>query len=224
MGTLSVHQRGLHCFSSPQQRETESQSWTELGECSESGLFVASPFLFGALQNWQRRKRPGHGEVSAAPAVSSVPCPHPLSRGDPRRLQGAEEPRHLARGGVCFASGVQAEARGGERCRGVLRPPLTGEERCESPGKHPHAASPSPCLRPWRLRARHLGLWGAQCPGHPVTPRGGARGAGSAHPARLSPAAMPTLPSAWHAGQAGQERCPAPGRPDMNSASPRGKR
>lgn len=33
------------------------------GQCSELWVFVGSPFLFGVLQNYLRRKRPGHREV-----------------------------------------------------------------------------------------------------------------------------------------------------------------
>lgn len=113
------------------------------------------------------RPGPPRGEPAASPPA--------------RRSCGAEDPRHPARGEVCFASGVQAEARGSEGCRGVLRPSLTCEECCESRGKHPHAASPSPCLpagstacwgtatRGFESRALGFGVsWGVcSTPGHP---------------------------------------------------------
>lgn len=67
----------------------------------------------------------------------------------------AEDPRHPVRGEISVASGVQAEGRGCQGSGGVLWPPLTHEECCESRGKHPppaphragerlEAASPAP--------------------------------------------------------------------------------
>lgn len=159
-----------------------------LGECSESGLHRGC--LWGACSS-SGFCRTGREESTQATERSvcqrrysrelCLLSPHPLGGhpGGPRclplppQLRGRGTPASGA-GEICFASGVQAAARGGEGCRGVLRPPLTCEECRESPGRHPHAAGPSPCLRAAgnrRLRARHLELWGAQCPGHPVTPR-----------------------------------------------------
>lgn len=72
--------------------------------------------------------------------MGSITRPH---RGDPAASPCPAQP---VWGELCFARGVQAEGRGGEGCQGVPRPPLPCEECCESRGKHPQAASPSPCL------------------------------------------------------------------------------
>lgn len=173
------------------------------------------------------------------------PRPGPL-RGEPAAspppgaAAGPRTPGIRHGGEVCFASGVQAEARGSEGCRGVLRPSLTCEECCESRGKHPHAASPSPCLP-----AGGTACWGTAARGFesctvgfgvsrgcavprdtPVTAHRGAQGRWGTHPGRepsrdTGAAEVAVTPASGHRmGRAGQAQSPAPGRPDMNSASP----
>lgn len=124
----------------------------------------------------------GATRVGGDPAVPPVPA-----AAWPRN---PEEPRHVARGEICFASGVQAGARGGEGCRGVVRPPLTCEECCESPGKHPQAASPSASLRAAGTERCESGTsaFGVRSarhtPIHPDTPRYSAHPAAAVTPAR----------------------------------------
>lgn len=155
--------------------------------------------------------RRGHF-TSADTPMSSVPCPHPLAGppgwgGDPAVPpvpaaawpRNPEEPRHVARGEICFASGVQAGARGGEGCRGVVRPPLTCEECCESPGKHPQAASPSASLRAAGTERCESGTsaFGVRSarhtPIHPDTPRYSAHPAAAVTPARGTDRSDPQL-------------------------------
>lgn len=145
-------------------RETEAQSQAGLGERSGLGLHRGCSWGASSSLGFCRTGRGGgNPQVAERPVCwrkyphgLSVTRPHPRPgppRGDPAACPlpgaaaGPRTPGIRRRGGeVCFASGVQAEGRGGEGCPSVLRPPLTCEKCCESRGKHPGTASPSPCL------------------------------------------------------------------------------
>lgn len=84
----SVHQRGQHCFSSPQQRETESQSWAVLGERSELGLHRGCLRGARSSSGFCRTGRQGSAQATERSVCqrrySRELCPlSPSSRGPP---------------------------------------------------------------------------------------------------------------------------------------------
>jgi len=178
------HWRGRQHFPSPWHRETEAQSQTGLGESSGPGLHRGCLLGAGSSSGFCSTSRRGGNPQVVERLVCQRGYPQGLSatlpiltQGPPRGTQqlppparcshGAEDPQHPAPGEVRLASRVQAEGRGGEGCRGVLRPAPTCEECRESLGKHPHATSPSASL-PAGGQRLDAGFWGEPPHGTPL--------------------------------------------------------